>query len=99
MTGEQGRGTRVVLAREAEPGVGERAIGLGTAERRRIGAVVDRKQDVALPDDGAVLEVDRLEKTSDSRANLDGIDGVEARRELVPLGDLANERLDHLQLR
>src|SRR5205823_2433051 len=60
---------------------------------------VDQEEEVALLDDRAVLEVDRLEVPAHPWAHLDRIDGVETGGVLVPLGDLSCDRLDDLHLR
>src|SRR5207247_9978920 len=63
------------------------------------GGGVDQEWEIALVDDRAVLEVDRLQVPAHPRAHLDRIDGIETRRVLVPLGDLPRDRLDDLDLR
>ena len=99
MAREQVRGAREVLPRQGEPGLRQLDVRLGMAQRGLVGARIDQEEEIALVDDRAVLKVDRLQVAAHPRADLDRIDGVEARRELVPLGDLARDGLDDLHLR
>ena len=60
-----------------------------------VGTRVDLEQEVALLDERAVLEVDGLEVARDACAHFDALHGLGASGVLVPLDDLAFQRLRH----
>ena len=64
-------------------------------ERRLIGPRIDDEQQVALFDELAVLEMDFGQITADPRADLDIFLGGELPGVLVPLDELALDRLAH----
>ena len=75
------------------PGLGGEQLRLGLLQRALERPRIDDEQQVALLDGLAVLEVHLGEIARDARAHLDRLDGVEAARVLVPLDDLARQRL------
>ena len=77
---------------------GERQVRFGVAQRRLVRTRIDQKQQVALLDDAAVLEMDRLQVAAHARPDLDRVDRFEARGVLVPFRDLARNRLHHIHL-
>ena len=54
---------------------------------------VDDKKEVILLDNGAVLELDLIEKAGDARTHLDDVDGIEPAGVLIPLHNLFFERV------
>ena len=78
---------------EIERGLGRRDAGHGVIQRIPIGALVDREEEVALLDDGAVDEMNLVEITRHPRPQIDRIDSVEPADEIVALGDLLDDGL------
>ena len=74
-------------------GLGRKQLGLRLLQRALERPRIDHEQQVALLDGLAVLEVHLGEIAGDARAHLDGLDRVEAAGVLVPLDDLALQRL------
>ena len=68
--------------------LGAQAIDLGL-ERPR----VDHEQQVAARDDRAFLEADRGDVARHARPDGDGVDGLEAAGEFIPLGEVARDHL------
>ena len=63
------------------------------AELRLVGPGIDLEQQVALLDHRALAEVHRFEVPADPRPHLDGVHRLEACRVLVPVGELALDRM------
>ena len=78
---------------QLEPGLRLPDLRLGPVDRRLVGPGVDDEQDLVLLDDLAVLEADLLDIARDPGADLDPLHRLEAAGELVPLGELAGQRL------
>src|SRR5262249_31513221 len=73
---------------DLEPGLGAFDIRIGLVDGDSVGPRIDHEQKVALLDELALAEIDRVDETGDPRPHLDALDRDEPPRVFVPLGDL-----------
>src|SRR4029077_16982045 len=89
----QERDARQVLLREVDARVRLLEITLGAVELRLVGARIDLEQEVALLDQRALAEWHQFEVATDARAHLDRVHRLESRGVLVPVGQIALDRM------